>query len=72
MVVPPEDPEGLAAAIDAVIQDPGAAARRVEAAARRLHSHFGIERWIDAHDRVYDLIASDRDRSRASAKERKG
>jgi glycosyltransferase involved in cell wall biosynthesis len=58
MVVPPEDPRALAKAIDAVIEDPAAASRRVEAATRRLHANFGIERWLDAHDRVYDVIAS--------------
>jgi glycosyltransferase involved in cell wall biosynthesis len=56
MLVPPEDPRALATAVDAVIQDPTGASRRVEAAAQRLHGNFGIEQWIDAHDRVYDLV----------------
>ena len=60
MMVPPEDPRALAEAIHFVIQDPAAATRRVEAAAHRLHSNFGMERWIDAHDRVYNLIVSNR------------
>jgi glycosyltransferase involved in cell wall biosynthesis len=60
MLVQPEDPIALAEAIHSVVQDPGAATRRVEAAARRLRSNFGIERWIDAHDRVYDLIVGHR------------
>jgi glycosyltransferase involved in cell wall biosynthesis len=60
ILVPPEDPRALAEAIRSVIQDPAAASRRVEAAAHRLHANFGMERWIDAHDRVYDLIVSNR------------
>lgn len=72
MVVPPENPEALAKAIHAVIQDPAAAMHRVEAAARRLHTTFGMERWIEAHDRVYDLIATNKDAARPSAKELRG
>ena len=62
IVVPPEDPVALAEAIRSVIQNPVAAARRMEAAAHRLHSNFGMDRWIDAHDRVYDLMVSNRGR----------
>ena len=65
MLVPPEDPVALAKAIRAVIQDPAGATRRAEAAARRLHINFGIERWIDAHDRVYDTIVANRNTPRA-------
>jgi glycosyltransferase involved in cell wall biosynthesis len=60
MLVPPEDPRALAEAIRLVIQDPTAAGRRAEAAAQRLHANFGMERWIDAHDRVYNQIAPNR------------
>jgi len=65
MLVPPENPGALAEAIHSVIQDPAAATRRVEAAAHRLHTNFGTERWIDAHDRVYNLIVSNRMRRAA-------
>jgi len=60
MLVPAENPGALAQAIQFVIQDAAAAARRVEAAAHRLHADFGMERWIDAHDRVYNLVVSNR------------
>ena len=60
MVVPPEDPERLAGAIDSVIRNPAAAAARAEAATRRLVANFGMERWMDAHDVVYDLAISSR------------
>ena len=60
MLVPPEDPHALAEAIHSVIQDPAAATRRVEAAGHRLYANFGMERWVDAHDRLYNLIVSNR------------
>jgi glycosyltransferase involved in cell wall biosynthesis len=69
MLVPPEDPGALAEAIRFVLRDPVAAAVRVEAATDRLHADFGMERWIDAHDRVYDLIVLERTRRRAHRKE---
>ena len=62
IVVPPEDPVALAEAIRSVIRDPAAARRRQEAAAHRLHAVFGMDRWIDAHDRVYTLMVSNRGR----------
>jgi glycosyltransferase involved in cell wall biosynthesis len=60
MLVRPDDPVALAAAIYSAIQDPAAATRRADAAALRLHANFGMDRWIDAHDRVYDLIIGHR------------
>jgi glycosyltransferase involved in cell wall biosynthesis len=60
ILVQPEDHGALAEAIHSVIRDPAAAARRAEAAAHRLHANFGMERWIDAHDRVYDLAVTNR------------
>ena len=62
IVVPPEDPVALAEAIRSVIRDPAAARRRLEAAVHRLHANFGMDRWIDAHDRVYTLMVSNRGR----------
>jgi glycosyltransferase involved in cell wall biosynthesis len=59
-LVPPENPLALAEAIRSAIRDRGAATDRAEAAERRLHANFGMERWIDAHDRVYDLIVGRR------------
>lgn len=59
-VVPPEDPAALAAAIRMVLENPAEAAGRADVAADRVYAHFGMERWIDAHDRVYDHIVSNR------------
>jgi glycosyltransferase involved in cell wall biosynthesis len=60
MIVAPDDPERLAAAIDLVIRDPEAAALRATAASRHLVANFGMDRWMDAHERVYDLAISNR------------
>jgi glycosyltransferase involved in cell wall biosynthesis len=60
ILVRSEDHIGLAKAIRSTIQDPAAAMRRSQAALRRLHANFGMDRWIDAHDRVYDLIVGRR------------
>jgi glycosyltransferase involved in cell wall biosynthesis len=60
ILVPPEDPVALAKAILSAVQDPEGAARRAEAAQRRVHADFGMERWIAAHDQVYDLIVGRR------------
>ena len=58
MLVPTEDPAALAVAISRVIQDSAAAKRRALAASERLNAKFGMERWIDAHDQVYDRVVS--------------
>lgn len=60
VLVPPENPAMLGAAIRSVIQDPAAARMRVQAATQKLRSDFDVERWIDAHDVVYDRIVSER------------
>jgi glycosyltransferase involved in cell wall biosynthesis len=60
VLVRSEDHLALAKAIQSAIQDPASAKRRAEAAVRRLHAYFGMDRWIDAHDRVYDLIVARR------------
>jgi glycosyltransferase involved in cell wall biosynthesis len=56
ILVERDDPAALATAIESAIRDRAGATRRAEAAARRVHAAFGMERWIDAHDSVYDLI----------------
>lgn len=44
-VVPPADPDALAAAIAAVLDDPAAAGRRADAAAERVSREFGAAHW---------------------------
>jgi glycosyltransferase involved in cell wall biosynthesis len=62
ILVSPEDADGLARAVLSVLEDPSAASARAAAALQRLRTEFNLDDWIDAHDRVYDLIVSNRQR----------
>jgi glycosyltransferase involved in cell wall biosynthesis len=68
-LVPPEDPAALARALDEVRRDRGEAARRVEAARRRLAERFGLEPWLDAYERIYREVQPGA-RSAAAQRER--
>ena len=63
-LVPPDDPEALAGAIEAVAADAAAAASRAAAAERRLEDEFGIAPWVRKYDVVYrEAIRSARRRA---------
>jgi starch synthase len=51
VLVPPEDPEALAAAINGVLDDPGRLGERGYARAR---SEFSVEKMVDRTLAVYD------------------
>jgi glycosyltransferase involved in cell wall biosynthesis len=59
-LVPAADPPALAEAIRDVLRDPDAAASRADAAERRLHSEFGVERWLREYDAIYRTVAETR------------
>lgn len=46
ILVPPEDPDALGAAIAALLDRPERRLRMGEAGCRRLHDHFTLERWV--------------------------
>lgn len=56
-LVPPDDPEELAAALRAVHDDPGSARDRAVAARARLASRFGVDRWLARHEALYRELA---------------
>ena len=60
LLVQPERPEALAAALLAIIDDPGRAADRATAAYHRLQREFAHERWLDAHVELYRAAMIDR------------
>jgi glycosyltransferase involved in cell wall biosynthesis len=60
LLVTPNDPAQLSAAIQSVLADTPAAASRADAAERRLRRDFGWERWVRAYDAIYRLAAGDR------------
>lgn len=53
LVVPPENPEALAAAIRSVHDDPSAAVGRAQAARQRLISEFALDPWLDQYEQLY-------------------
>lgn len=58
LLVPPEDPPALAAAIARVRAEPEEAAARALAARERLRTAFGAARWLDAYESIYAAIAA--------------
>ena len=59
MLVPPDDPSSLAAAIRAAIVDPAAAATRAQAAQRRQRADFSVGPWSERYESIYrDLLAA--------------
>jgi glycosyltransferase involved in cell wall biosynthesis len=57
LLVPPEDPRALAAAVAAVRADPQSTAARAAAAHRRLAEAYGLEPWLDCYDQLYARIS---------------
>jgi glycosyltransferase involved in cell wall biosynthesis len=56
LLVEPERPDRLAAAIAGALRDPEASARRADRARGRLAEHYGVEGWVARYDAVYDSI----------------
>jgi glycosyltransferase involved in cell wall biosynthesis len=53
LLVPPEDPAAIAAALVSVRENAGDARARASQAAARVESEFGVAEWVAAVDRVY-------------------
>jgi glycosyltransferase involved in cell wall biosynthesis len=53
ILVAPEDPTGLARAIESLITDPALRMRLGQAARRRYEDHFSLQRMLDATEEVY-------------------
>lgn len=58
LLVPPGDPEGLAAAMLRAIEDPEAKLWG-EAGARLVEENFGLQQMIDSYESLYSKILSD-------------
>ena len=56
ILVPPDDPTALAAAIRRCLEDPAAARARAEAARGRLHRDHQESAWLDRHEAIYRSI----------------
>jgi glycosyltransferase involved in cell wall biosynthesis len=60
LLVPPEDPVALAAALGAALDDRDASARRARAAHARLASDFAFGPWLDRHRTLYQSVLARR------------
>ena len=60
LLVPSGDAGAMAAAIRSMLDDPAAAATRGAAAHARLHSTFGADQWLAAHEQLYARLAAAR------------
>ncbi len=58
-VVPPNDPDAIAIAIDRIRTDPGSAAERVRMAAIKLETEFGYPAWVERYEQLYRHLARD-------------
>jgi len=61
LLVPPEDPAALAAALDRLLGDPTLARRFGESGARRVSEHFGADRMVAAYVDLYREILAEVD-----------
>lgn len=60
LLVPPDSPAALAAAVRSVLDRPDEAARRAEAARRKLDEVFSADRWCRAHVDLYRAVTAGR------------
>jgi len=67
LLVPPDDPAALAAAVSAVLRDPAGARRRAQAAGRRLAEEFKVGPWLERYESLYHTLAAARRRAGAQA-----
>ena len=57
ILVPPDDPASLAAAIRDTLDNPAAARARAHAARQRLEREFAVRPWLERYETLYHVIA---------------
>jgi glycosyltransferase involved in cell wall biosynthesis len=67
LLVPPDDPAALAAAVSAVLRDPASARHRALAAGRRLAEEYNVGPWLERYESLYHTLAAARRRAGALA-----
>ena len=58
LLVPPDDPAALAAAVSAVLRDPAGARHRALAARRRLAEEHQVGPWLERYESLYHRLAA--------------
>lgn len=56
LLVAPEDPAALAAAMREALSDRAASSARADAARARLETQFGTDAWLDRHEALYAAV----------------
>lgn len=64
ILVPPDDPGALARAVLSLIRDPEGGRKLAEAGARFVRENLTVERMVEATERLYDQILTERRRGR--------
>jgi len=67
LLVPPHDPEALAAALAAALDDPAATARRAAAARLRIEQELSFDVRMRKVEQIYEALADDRRRNTPTA-----
>jgi glycosyltransferase involved in cell wall biosynthesis len=60
LLVPSENPDALAQAINAMFSDPTASTQRASRALQRLSTSFGVDPWLDAYVDLYRQVQKSR------------
>jgi glycosyltransferase involved in cell wall biosynthesis len=58
LLVPPENPQAVAAAIREVLENPAAARSRARAARERLEREFGLAAWLERYEAIYRAVCT--------------
>lgn len=61
LLVPPDDPVALAAAIERMLDDPALARATAERGRERVRGRFTVDRMVRAHEELYERIVGRRD-----------
>ena len=67
LLVPPHDPEALAVALGAALDDPAATARRAAAARLRIEQEFSFDVRMRKVEEIYEALVGDRRRTTPAA-----
>jgi glycosyltransferase involved in cell wall biosynthesis len=59
LLVPPEDPRAFADALERLLAQPEAAAKRARSAQVRLSEAFALEPWLTRYEEIYRAVLAE-------------